>query len=93
MDVMTNKSASMNIQETTPFMYQYVLHFSNSFFDSSSIAIFLVFRLVARKIDPQWLESNTKLNYGVERIFTREGHYSAELLNEEGAFVDVPRAV
>ena len=50
-------------------------------------------RLVVKKNNVEWLDNNKKLKYSVERLFTREGKFDKELLNQQGAFIDIVRVV
>ncbi|CAF4731985.1 unnamed protein product [Rotaria sp. Silwood1] len=53
----------------------------------------LTYRLVVKKNNVEWLDNDTKIHYSLERLFTREGEFDAELLNQEGAFVDILRVM
>lgn len=53
----------------------------------------MMYRLVTKKNNVEWLDDNKKIHYSVERIFTREGKFSDELLNQQGAFVDILRVM
>ena len=53
----------------------------------------LPFRVLIKKNNVQWLENDTKIHYSVERLFTRATDFKEELLNEDGAFVDILRVV
>ncbi|CAF4738249.1 unnamed protein product, partial [Rotaria sp. Silwood2] len=53
----------------------------------------LTYRLVVKKNNIDWLDDNKKIHYAIERLFTREGKFDKELLNQEGAFVDILRVM
>ncbi|CAF4640804.1 unnamed protein product, partial [Rotaria magnacalcarata] len=49
--------------------------------------------LSVNKNNVEWLEKNEKLKYSLERLFTRAETFDEELLNQEGAFIDILRVV
>ncbi|CAF0881508.1 unnamed protein product [Rotaria sordida] len=53
----------------------------------------LRYRLFVKKNNIKWLDDNKKIHYALERLFTREGDFDEELLNQEGAFVDILRVM
>jgi len=53
----------------------------------------VIFSLTVKKNNVEWLDDNKKIHYSVERLFTRDGEFSDELLNQEGAFIDILRVV
>jgi hypothetical protein len=46
-----------------------------------------------KKNNVQWLDDDKKIQYSIERFFSRFGEFNDTLLNQEGAFVDILRAV
>ncbi|CAF3314631.1 unnamed protein product [Rotaria socialis] len=53
----------------------------------------LRYKLSVNKNNVEWLENNEKLKYSLERLFTRAEQFSEELLNQEGAFIDILRVM
>lgn len=46
-----------------------------------------------KKNNVQWFEGDKQIQCSIERFFQREGEFDEALLNQEGAFVDILRAV
>ncbi len=53
----------------------------------------IYFRFSVKKNNVEWLDNDRKLHYSVERSFIRDGEFDETLLNQQGAFVDILRAV
>lgn len=62
--------------------------FDENFFDE-----YVLVRLSVNKNNIVWSEDNKKIHYSVERFFKRDGEFTDEMLNQEGAFVDILRVV
>jgi len=53
----------------------------------------LYYELKVNKNNVEWLEDDKQIRYSVERLFKRHGEFSEDLLNQQGAFVDILRAM
>lgn len=85
----SNENPKIKIKETEPFLYRFITLSK----DNICFYFRLIFRLLIKKNNIEWLENDTKIHYSVERIFTRDQVFSDKLLEQEGAFVDILRAV
>ena len=52
-----------------------------------------IFRYVVKKNNVEWLNNNTQIHYSVKRLFTRDDEFEQRLLDQEGAYIDILRAV
>ncbi|CAF1066681.1 unnamed protein product [Didymodactylos carnosus] len=50
-----------------------------------------MYKLSIKKNDIDWSDDNSEVSYSVERLFERIDTFNEALLNEKGAFVDIPR--
>lgn len=53
----------------------------------------MYYEVKIKKNNVQWTNDNKKIQYSTERFFQRHGQFSEDLLNQEGAFVDILRAM
>lgn len=53
----------------------------------------VIVRMKVKKNNVEWEDDDKRIHYSLERFFKRHGEFSEELLNQEGAFVDILRAV